>query len=176
MAKTQSNKFPTITDLKKGIDIHTDKFSELVSQSPPNEWIVEHEDFKGFRFLPIDKIEYLLRNILYDYKIEILREGESENGVYVCVRLHYRKHKNSQWVFHDGIGATNLEKKNNKLVENPLSPALPKAEKLALRDASKKFGKLFGSELNKDLNRKLTVAEKKQEKLKKGTVTKLNLP
>jgi len=50
-----------------------------------------------------------------------------------------------------------LELKNGIIVENSLSPSFPLSETLAIKDASEKFGKLFGS----DLNREITINEKK---------------
>jgi hypothetical protein len=164
MAKTTANKFPTISDLKKGISIHKDNFSLLLNSEPPIEWIKIHPKIKNHKYLPIDKIEYLLKNLFAETRIEILREGHTMNGVYVSVRLHYRKTKTGQWSYNDGIGAIQLEIENNKVKEGAITPAFPLAETLAVKNASEKFGKLFGSDLNRDLS----ITEKKDNIRKKN--------
>ena len=170
MKKTITKKLLTISDLKKGTHIHKDNLSLLLNSDPPEEWVLIHPNIKNHRYLPISKIEYLLKNIFFETRIEILREGVSKNGVFVSIRLHYRKTKTGQWSYNDGIGAIELESENNKIKEGAITPAFPLAETLAIKNASEKFGKLFGS----DLNRVMTVSEKKE--IIKRKVKTIKLP
>ena len=161
------NTLPKLKDLVSDISNYekSDKLNYLLNQEPPKDWIKEHPYIRGHKYIPIDKIEYLLRRIFKKYRIEILREGTSFNGVYVVVRVHYMNPTNSSWDYHDGIGSINLqlrkqtqyEKDNNVKVEfntvninnGSLSMAYPLAKTLAIKDATDMFGKLFGSDLNR---------------------------
>ena len=163
----QERKLPTLQELVKDIDTYeeTDQLNFLLNQEPPKQWVKEHPYIRGHKYIPIDKIEYLMRKIFKEYRIEILREGTSFNGVYVAIRLHYKDLTSGEWSFHDGIGAINLqlrkqtkeEKDNNIKVDfntvninnGALSMAFPLAKTLAVKDAADMFGKLFGSDLNR---------------------------
>jgi len=163
----QENKLPTLQELVSDIAVYekSDKLNFLLNQEPPKQWVKEHPYIRGHKYIPIDKIEYLMRKIFKEYRIEILREGTSFNGVYVAIRLHYKDLTSGEWSFHDGIGAINLqlrkqtkeEKDNNIKVDfntvninnGALSMAFPLAKTLAVKDAADMFGKLFGSDLNR---------------------------
>ena len=115
-----------------------------------------HPYIKGYRYLPIDKIEFLLQKIFKKYRIEILREGVSFNGVYVVVRVHYLNPVTNEMEFHDGIGASQLQTSRGTTpaqLENinngALSMAYPMAKTIAIKDACDHFGNLFGANLNR---------------------------
>ena len=164
---SENRNLPTLQDLVSNIDLYEkqDKFNFLVNQEPPKSWIAKHpyikvKNDKGqsvpYEYLPIDKTEYLLRKIFKKYRIEILREGTSFNGVYVCVRVHYKDVVTDDWEFHDGIGAIHLQVKSgssaadlSNINNGALSMAYPLAKTLAIKDACDMFGKLFGSDLNR---------------------------
>lgn len=154
-------KVPKIQDLYNNVELYEkhDELAYLLNQNPPEKWIKVHPYIKNYKYLPIDKIEYLLRQIFKDTSIEILREGTAFNGVYVVVRVHYRDIVTGEMKFNDGIGASELQTAKGKSVAdlnsiNPgaISMAMPIAEVVAIKDACDKFGRLFGSDLNrKDL-------------------------
>jgi hypothetical protein len=158
MSKEKAIKFE---DLVEGKEVYGKygNLTALLSKDPPETWIKTHPYIKGYRYLPIDKIEYLLRQIFREYEIEILREGESFNGVHVVVRVHYRDIVGGDMKFHDGIGATELQTIKGGVVSNfqdiktgAISMAYPVAKTVAIKDACDHFGRLFGSDLNrKDL-------------------------
>lgn len=147
----------------------TDQLNTLLNTEPPAKWIKVHPHIPNYRYIPIDKIEYLLRKIFKSYNIEVLREGSTFDGVYVVVRVHYLNPVTGIKEFHDGIGAcplqlrarTEQEKKDGQkvvfCVENinkgAISMAYPIAKTIGLKDATDHFGKLFGC----DLNRKDTI-------------------
>lgn len=150
--------------------------SALLSKDPPASWVKQHPYIKSYRYLPIDKIEYLLRQVFREYEIEILREGQSFNGIYVVARVHYRDIVTGEMKFHDGIGATELQTKKNGVVSNfadinpgAISMAYPIAKTVAIKDACDHFGRLFGS----DLNRK-DLVEIKQPVTTKKSIEKIN--
>ncbi len=162
-----NTELPTLAELVESVDTYEkqDKFNFLMNQPPPKKWIAKHDYIKvvnekgqkvPYEYLPIDKVEYLLRKIFKKYKIEILREGHSFNGVYVVVRVHYKDVVTGDMDFHDGIGAINLQVKSGTSIMDlaninagALSMAYPHAKTLAVKDACDMFGKLFGSDLNR---------------------------
>ena len=156
-----TNKLPKINDL------YTDKLSAqrsdvyitLMNQPPKNEWVKEHPFIRSYKYLPIERIEFLLKTIFKRYRIEITGQGQSFNGVWVTVRVHYLHPLTNEWDFHDGIGATQLQTAKGtspadlaNINNGALSMAFPIAKTIAVKDACDHFGKLFGSDLNrKDL-------------------------
>ena len=133
-----------------------DALQTLLNSQPKEEWVKLHPYIKGYRYLPIDKIEFLLQKIFKKYRIEILREGVSFNGVYVVVRVHYLNPVTNEMEFHDGIGASQLQTSRGTTpaqLENinngALSMAYPMAKTIAIKDACDHFGNLFGANLNR---------------------------
>jgi len=128
----------------------------VLNQPPRKEWIKEHPYIKNYKYLPIDKVEYLLAKIFKRYKIEIMREGTAFNGVYVVVRVHYLNIATGQMDFHDGIGASQLQTKSGSspadlanINNGALGMAFPLAKSVAIKDACDHFGNIFGSNLNR---------------------------
>lgn len=149
----------TVADLTENTEIakKSDEFNYLMNQPVPQKWVKEHPYISGYKYLPIDKIEYLLKKIFKQYRIEIMREGQSFNGVYVTVRLHYLHPVTDNWEFHDGIGAVALQTKSGKspadmvnINNGALGMAFPIAKSRALKNACYGFGKFFGSDLNRE--------------------------
>jgi hypothetical protein len=131
-------------------------FVTLMNQPPKLEWVKEHPFIRGYKYLPIERIEYLLKTILKSYKIEITGQGQSFNGVWVTVRIHYLHPVTNEWLFHDGIGASQLQTAKgtspadlNNINNGALSMAFPVAKTIAIKDACDHFGKLFGADLNR---------------------------
>ena len=166
----QINKLPTLQELyaEPGQALKTDHLAVILNQQPPANWIKTHPFIKGYNYLPIDKIEFLLKRIFKRYRIEILREGTSFNGVYVVVRVHYLHPVTNEWDFHDGIGAVQLQTAKGtspadliNINNGALSMAYPIAKTIAIKDACDHFGTTFGS----DLNRKDTIQYSADAKL-----------
>lgn len=133
-----------------------DALMVLLNQNPKTEWVKVHPFIKGYKYIPIERIEFLLRSIFKSYKIEITGQGTSFNGVYVTVRVHYTDLLTGQWLFHDGIGAVQLQTAKgtspadlNNINNGALSMAYPIAKTLAVKDACDHFGNLFGANLNR---------------------------
>ena len=152
---------PSIKDLYQDLQVvqKNDAFLTLINQPPKNEWVKEHPFIRGYKYLPIERIEFLLKTIFKNYKIEITGQGQSFNGVWVTVRIHYMHPLTGEWLFHDGIGAIQLQTAKGtspadlaNINNGALSMAYPHAKTLAIKDACDSFGLLFGSDLNrKDL-------------------------
>lgn len=169
---------PTIQELYKDTElaVNNDALTVLLNQQPPAKWIKQHPFIKNYSYLPIDKVEYLLKKIFKKYRIEILREGQSFNGVYVVVRVWYLNPTTNDMDFHDGIGAAQLQTKQGaspadlaNINNGALSMAFPIAKTIAIKDACDHFGMLFGS----DLNRKETISYTLDEKLQAVNIEKI---
>ncbi|WP_223559571.1 hypothetical protein [Chryseobacterium lathyri] len=167
---TSNKNLPTLADLTTDIESawKNDQLNFLLSQNPPPKWIVKHPIIKKeviingakqkqpYEYLPIDKVEHLLRKIFKEYKIEITSQGSSFNGVWVTVRVHFKSPINGEWYFHDGIGASQLQTKSGtspsdlqNINNNAISMAFPLAKTLAVKDACDMFGNIFGANLNR---------------------------
>lgn len=156
-----------MSNLPKIQDLYIDKvttqkndvFITLMNQEPNKTWVKEHPFIRGYKYLPIERIEYLLKSIFKNYRVEITGQGQSFNGVWVTVRIHYIHPLTGEWSFHDGIGASQLQTAKgtspadlNNINNGALSMAFPMAKTIAIKDATDHFGRLFGSDLNrKDL-------------------------
>ena len=181
---SDKSRLPILKDLVSDVTVYekTDELNFLLNQEPPKKWVKEHPYIRGHKYVPIDKVEFLLRKIFKKYRIEILREGTSFNGVYVCVRVHYLDPVTSQWEYHDGIGAIQLQVKKGSspsdlanINNGALSMAFPLAKTLAIKDACDMFGKLFGSDLNRRDSLPASMDAKKQTNEEKAIEIKLLL-
>jgi len=152
------SKLPAIRDLysSKEVAVKNDEFTVLMNQQPAKDWIKVHPFIKGYNYIPIERIEFLLKTIFKKYRIEILREGQSFNGVFVVVRVHYLHPVTNEMEYHDGIGAIELQTKKgtspadlSNINNGALGMAFPIAKSRAVKDACDHFGKLFGSDLNR---------------------------
>ena len=166
-----------MSNLPKIQDLYSDKvavakndaFITLMNQPPNPAWVKKHPYIKKevtqkdgtkikvpYEYLPIERVEYLLKTIFKRYRIEITGQGQSFNGVWVTVRVHYVHPLTGEWDFHDGIGASQLQTAKgtspadlNNINNGAISMAFPMAKTLALKDACDNFGKLFGSDLSR---------------------------
>ena len=159
----EQRQLPKIQDLHNDLQeaFKTDQLNLLLNQPPKKEWVKDHPFAKNVKYLPIDKVEFMLTKIFGEWRVEILSEGQMFNSVYVKVRLHYKRPTDGEWSFHDGLGAVGVQTDKgasasdlNAIKQDAIMKALPAAESYAVKDAAEKLGVLFG----KDLNRKETMA------------------
>lgn len=171
-------KAPNIQELFKDPELanKNHELNMVLNTPPPATWVKTHPFIKNYQYLPIDKVEHLLKFLFKKYRIEILREGTSFNGVYVVVRVHYLNPLSGELDFHDGIGASQIQVKSgsspsdlSNINNGALSMAYPLAKTLAIKDACDHFGKLFGS----DLNRKETLSFGEDEKIRSAAEDRL---
>lgn len=151
-------KLPTIQELYDNTDlaIKHDDLAVLLNQNPPQSWVKRHPYIKDHDYLPIDKVEWLLRRIFKQYRIEITGQGVAFNGVWVTVRVHYKHPVTNEWEYHDGIGAMQLQTAKGtspadlaNINNGALSMAYPICKTLAIKDACDMFGSAFGANLNR---------------------------
>lgn len=152
-------KLPTIAELFSDnlvVAGKTEQINALLSANPPAAWVKTHQYIEGHRYLPIDKVELMLRRIFKKYNIEILREGTAFNGVYVVVRVHYFNPALNAMQYQDGIGSIQLQTKKgtspadlSNINNGAVSIAFPIAKSLAIKDACDLIGNVFGANLNR---------------------------
>lgn len=152
------NKLPSLAELTSDVQLayKNDQLNLLLNQAPPQKWVKKHPYIKDHLYLPIDKVEHLLRKIFKEYKIEITGQGTAFNGVWVSVRVHFKSPTSSEWFYYDGIGAAELQTKKGtspadmmNINNGAVSMAFPIAKTLAVKDAADHFGSLFGANLNR---------------------------
>ena len=156
--ENEKQNLPTIAELTGDIELalKNDQLNLLLNQEPPQKWVKTHPYIKGHNYLPIDKVELMLKRIFKRYRIEITGQGIAFNGVWVTIRLHYQNPIDGAWDYHDGIGAMQLQTKAGtspadliNINNGAVSMAFPIAKTLAIKDAADMFGKLFGADLNR---------------------------
>lgn len=170
----KKSNLPTISELYENVDLaqRQDVFITLMNQEPKQEWILNHPFIQGYKYLPIERIEFLLKKIFKSYRIEVLKTGMLMNAVEVTVRVHYVHPITGEWDFHDGVGAQELQTKKDtgslkmdmsNVNKGAVTMALPIAKTIAIKDACDHFGKLFGSDLNRKINTHYNVDENLQK-------------
>lgn len=163
---------PSYEDLIADISTakQADQLNVLLNQNPPEKWVKKHPFIKDYNYLPIDKVEFLLKRLFRLYKIEVLETKTILNTVSVSVRIHYLHPVTNEWLFHDGVGAQEIQTNKDtgslkldmsNINRGAIMMALPIAKTVAIKDACDHFGRLFGS----DLNRKDTIEFSANEKL-----------
>lgn len=152
-------KLPTLNELfEDSLEVagKSEGLNAILNANPPDKWVKEHPFIKGHKYLPIDKVEYLLRKIFKRYQIEITGQGTAFNGVWVTVRVHYFSPAANQMEYSDGIGASQLQTKSGtspadliNLNNGAISMAFPLAKTLAIKDACQLIGNIFGANLDR---------------------------
>lgn len=187
--ENQKLPIPTVTELfAEDIQLafKNEQLNLLLNQEPKKEWIKEHPFIRGYKYLPIDKIEFMLRKIFKKYSIEITGQGTAFNGVWVTVRVHYLNPVSGQMEFHDGIGASQLQTKKDtspadlaNINNGAISMAFPVAKTIAIKDACDHFGKLFGCDLNRkdtlSFSMDESIAKKAHESIPEEVIEQLDL-
>lgn len=149
----------------------SEQLNHFLNQEPNPKWIKEHPFVKNHKYIPIDKVEFLLRKVFKKYRIEVLNTGMLLNAIQVTVRVWYLDPTTGEMDYHDGVGASELQTQQgtgnlkidmSNINKGAVTMALPIAKTLAVKDACDHFGKLFGS----DLNRKDTMEFKPDENIK----------
>ena len=152
-------KLPSINELYSTDLAVLDKQNDLnllLNQEPKKEWIKEHPIAKNVKYLPIERVEWLLTNIFVRWRVEILDTKLIANSVSVTIKLHYRNPITGEWDWMDGLGAMPLQTDKGSgatdwehIKSDSVMKAIPAAESFAIKDAAEKLGKLFGKDLNR---------------------------
>ena len=164
-------------------DVYNEKQLELnyknenlnfILNTPPNpKWVKVHPFVKNYKYLPIDKVEFLLRKIFKRVKIEVLKTGVLFNSIEVSVRVHYFNPIFQEWDFYDGVGACELQTASgtggvkpdfSNVNKSAVQMALPIAKTIAVKDACDHFGNLFGANLNRKDTLQFSIDENLKQK------------
>jgi len=130
----------TLETLYNGVGFikEIENLDEILNSEPKKEWLKEHPQVRGFMYLPIERVEFLLTRLYDNIKIEIRSVISAENRAVITVRVNY-----GDGMFHDGVGSAQISK------TQPSEMAFPLAKSLAFKDAIEFNGKIFGKDLNR---------------------------
>ena len=155
------NKLPAIKDVYGDIElaVKQDGLIAVLNQPPNPEWVKEHPYVKNYKYLPIERVEWLLKSIFKTgYKIEVIKTALMLNAVEVTVRVHYKDIITGEWMFHDGVGAQEIQTQKDSghlkldmsnINRGAITMALPIAKTVAVKDACDMLGNIFGANLNR---------------------------
>jgi hypothetical protein len=135
-------------------ELHSDKpalteiesdWQMLYNSEPKPEWLKEHPDYPGRKYLPIDKTEIQLTRLFGYYKVTVLREGvERGLGVWVTLEIGWTDPETKEWRTQTGSAGWPCTKQAD------LKGAFQAAKSEAIKDAAHHIGKVFGRDLNRD--------------------------
>lgn len=114
----------------------------ILNTPPPKEWLQEAPEIKkGWMYLPIDRVEFLLHRLFKNVNITISKVIAPPNAATVTVTVSFER--DGVIRNFDGIGSAQVTNTN---IQNT-SMAFPLAKSLAIKDAMPY--PLFGSNLNR---------------------------
>lgn len=150
---------PKLADLIGGdIELKSDQndLNVLLNANPPKAWVKEHPIAKGVKYIPIERIEFMLTRLFFLWRVDVKTIQLLANSVVVTVRLYYLDRFSDEYLWQDGIGAAPLQTDKgagaiefDKIKNDAVMKAAPAAESYAVKDAAEKIGKLFGKDLNR---------------------------
>jgi len=159
ITKKENAIVPTYNQLVSGdLDMKSQQndLNKLLNCEPPEKWLRKHPIAKNVRYLPIERVEYLLTRIFIRWQVEVKSVQIIANSVVVIVRLFYQDVLTNAMLFQDGIGAAPLQTDKgagavdfNAVKSDAVMKAAPAAESYAVKDAAEKIGKLFGKDMNR---------------------------
>ena len=154
----EKTKLPSLSDLMNDNDLKSDQneLNVLLNVPPKDAWIKSHPFAKGIKYLPIERVEYLLTRLFIRWNVEIKSTQILANSICVTIRLHYQDRLSNSMLWQDGIGAAPLQVNQgkgaiefNEIKSSAVMLAAPAAESYAIKDAAEKIGKIFGKDLNR---------------------------
>lgn len=151
---------PTIEQLATNdeMTLQQNALMVLLNQPPSEKWLKEHPMSKT-KYLPIERVEWLLSYVFTFWRVEVRSTQVIVNSAVVCVRLYVTNPLNGQEMWQDGLGACPIQMNSqalpndmSQLKTNGVQLAVPAAESYAIKDAAEKFGKLFGKDVSRKNN------------------------
>jgi hypothetical protein len=157
-------KIPTIEEIVKSeADGKTkeDALFVLLNQQPPSHWVKLKNNVP---YLPIDKQEYMLSYIFGIWETKIKSVQLIANSIVVTLTVAVKSPLSGEIMKHDGVGAAPIQTKKGHaptdfeaITNDAIQKGAPAAESFAFKDATEKFGRIFG----KDLSRKDVISQDK---------------
>jgi hypothetical protein len=187
------NKLPVLADLYSDTELKVaqNDLNILLNAPPAPTWLKDHPFAKVVKiiegkkvtvpakYIPIERIEWLLTRIFIRWNSEIKTVQLIANSVVVTIRLYYQDVVSKEILWQDGVGAVALQTDQgagaiefDKIKSSAVQMAAPSAETYAIKDAAEKIGKLFGKDINRALQIDYTnltgsiPKEEKEEKIK----------
>ena len=131
-------------------------FQAMINQAPPKEWIKDHPFIKGYKYLPIERVESMLRSVFQKWEWKVNDYRVIANSITVHGTLRVLEPVTNEWLSYDGLGAVDIQMKSgstsfdfSNIVSGAIQKNLPAAESYALKDAAEKLGTIFGGNLNR---------------------------
>ena len=159
MKPVKTNVLPSLTDLYNDIDwaARQNDLNRLLNNEPNPAWIKAHPFQKNLKYIPIERIEYLLTNIFLRWWVDIKDVRVIANSVQVTIDLWVIDPITGVEIKQGGVAAVDIQTAKGaeatdfaKITPFAVQKAVPAAKSYAIKDAAENFGRLFG----KDLNRK----------------------
>lgn len=135
------------------------RLNVILSQPPKEEWIQDHKFAKRtvngkeepVQYIPIGIIEDTLRDIFGMFLITVKQVQHLHNSVAVTLTLRLPSPLNDgpgiEWLETDGLGGYPIFDGSYGV-----QMALPAAKSFAIKDAAETLGKIFGSDINRQLD------------------------
>ena len=131
-----------------GLAVQIDNLNTLLNTTPPKNWFKTH---KGNDYLPVGRIKNNLITIFQDYDWAIKTTQVVANSILITGTLSVINPVTGRIRNLDGIGAWPIQLDAgsqpldfNKIKQDAIQKNAPAAESMALTNAAKKLGKLFG--------------------------------
>lgn len=160
VAKTETRKVPLIADIydDKALVLKQNELNIILNSDPHPSWVKEHPMVSWLKYLPIERVEYLLTCIFARWESHIKEVKLIANSIVVTVELRCQNPLDStDWIIQHWVGAMPIQTEKwawainfDKMRSNAIQIWAPAAESYAIKDAAEKLWKIFG----KDLNRK----------------------
>lgn len=132
------------------------RLQAILDLPPHNSWVEAHPYIKNHFYIPIARVESVLKLIFIRYRVEVTTQSVMFNSVQVGVRVHYECPITGAALFQDGVGAKELQTKAgtggvmpdfSNVNKSAVEMALPIAKSTAIKDACDHIGNLFGTNL-----------------------------
>lgn len=152
IVKKQINEIVSDIELKERIG----EFQYKLNAKPPKDWIKKHPFIKEYHYLPIERVEFLIRTLFQQWEWKVNDYKVIANSITVHGTLKVLDPVTNNWLSYDGLGAVDIQLKSgsnatemNNIVSGAIMKGLPSAESYALKDAAEKLGTIFGGDLNR---------------------------
>ena len=155
---------PTISEIydDKALIGQQNDLNIILNSDPAKSWVKNHPYIEWLKYIPIERIEYLLTCIFVRWEVVVKDVKLIANSVVVTITLRCQDPINpDRWITQDWVGAMPIQVSKGKwatefdyMSSGAIQMWAPSAESFAIKDAAEKLGKIFG----KDLNRKDDIA------------------
>lgn len=147
MAKETKPNLPAIVkDL--GLAVQVDSLNKVLNQSPPSGWLKSH---KGVQYQPVERVKSNLIVVFQEFDWSIKDIRLVANSILVFGTLSVVNPVTGKTRNVDGVGAWPIQLDSGakpleieKIKQDAIQKNAPAAESLAIKNAAKKLGNIFG--------------------------------